>query len=92
MAICVAASEDKCFKLAKDKCLASFRDARIAVNDERVVAKKAASKLIFCSMMMAKGTGFWSLLGTDRRGEWVLADCGVEVTNYRGSVVLDSDV
>ncbi|XP_057965922.1 uncharacterized protein LOC131156338 [Malania oleifera] len=87
MGICVAASKEKCLLFAKEKCLASFRDARVALNDPMAGSKKV-SKLIFCASM-SEDSVVSNLVGIDEMVDWVSA-CEVDVTNYRGSVFLDS--
>lgn len=88
MAICVESAIPNCRKIAKEKCLPAFRDARIAMKDGKL-NRRYVSNLIAFASIPDNSVGF-KLLELD---EWarVLFDCRFEVTNFRGSGLLGTD-
>ncbi|CAK9135973.1 unnamed protein product [Ilex paraguariensis] len=87
MAACVENSKEKCQEFAKEKCLPSFKDARIAWDSSRVNWKEVY-RLIKWVSLPEKSAGF-ELLGVE--GNWVEFKRMIDSTNYRGSELLDSN-
>lgn len=76
MAACLAASKESCIQFAREKCLPAFRDARIAIADQ-----KGISKHMFRGSPNSDSD---PTSAADSRE----SDPDRVVTNYRGSVLL----
>ncbi|XP_043699222.1 uncharacterized protein LOC122650001 [Telopea speciosissima] len=86
MASCLAASKESCLKLGKEKCLPPFRDARIALIDLNEV-----SKFIFWASPITRRTMWSKSIGSSQLDSCLPSHCDLEVTNYRASVLLESE-
>lgn len=81
MTACIAASKESCLNFAQDKCLIPFRDARISSISQKEISKsisQAASK--------------WAAISNSSQSsesQQPLSVCSLEVTNYRGSALLE---
>ncbi|XP_010246381.1 PREDICTED: uncharacterized protein LOC104589682 [Nelumbo nucifera] len=85
MAACLAASKGSCLKLAKDKCLPPFRDARIALSDKEI------SKFIFWASPSSEARSMISKpVGSSQMPSYLSSKCDLQVTNYRGTDLLES--
>lgn len=89
MASCLAASKEACIQFAKEKCLPPFRDARIASIDlkgilhldsgapetlKNISEATCAEPTTFCVHQEASND---------------MAKFNLEITNYRGSILLE---
>ncbi|GMH02388.1 hypothetical protein Nepgr_004227 [Nepenthes gracilis] len=92
MAICIEASKDKCVKFAKEKCKGPFMSARIAVR-ERKLREKEVGKLISCVSCLGvlKGNVGSEIILLNQFGSLLSSNFVHQVTNYRGSKLLDDD-
>ena len=88
MAICVESAIPNCRKVAKEKCLPAFRDARIAMKDGKLNRRYVSNLIAFAST--PDNSVRFKLLEL----EWarVLFDYRFEVTNFRGSDLLGTDI
>lgn len=78
MAACLAASKESCIQFAREKCLPAFRDARIAMADQKGIPKR-----------MFRGSPYSDSDPTSAANSSESNPDRV-VTNYRGSVLLGS--
>ncbi|XP_042477437.1 uncharacterized protein LOC122058817 [Macadamia integrifolia] len=85
MASCLAVSKESCLKLGKEKCLPPFRDARIALID-----CKGVSKFIFWASPITRRSMWSKSMGSSQPDSCLSLHCDLQVTNYRGSVLLES--
>ncbi|EXB26549.1 hypothetical protein L484_012538 [Morus notabilis] len=85
---CLAAAKDKCGGFARERCVKSFRDARIAA---RVggLSPKQAEKLV-CWTIMADKSLWIDLVGFKRLVRLGLSDREFGATNYRACELLGS--
>lgn len=79
---CLLVAKERCVGFARDKCLKTLRDGRIAAS-RRVVNAKQLKKLVCWATMVDRST--WvNLIGIDRLGSW-------SSTNYRAGELVGSN-
>ncbi|XP_077236491.1 uncharacterized protein LOC143877998 [Tasmannia lanceolata] len=87
MSACVAAAKESCIQFAKDKCLPSFREARIALATPKEPPFLSSTH----PKSVAKSTES-EPLELHQPASIPLSRCNLDVTNYRGSFLLDSSI
>lgn len=87
MEACFGVAKEKCNGFARDKCLVPFRDARIAVRDNRGLDLKEGLKLIHFASLPEGNLRMMGQLGSI----CLLSGMKLGVTNYKASELIGFD-
>lgn len=77
MTACIAASKESCLNFAQEKCIIPFRDARIFLISQKEISKS-----------ISQAASNWAAINYSSHQQ-PSSVCSLEVTNYRGSALLD---
>lgn len=80
MSACLAASQESCIQFAKDKCLPAFRDARIAMGNQKGIPKFMSGAFTSSEPSLATNG-----ITANYRGS-VLLDSGIGIEDSRDEI------